>query len=500
MPSDAPNKMFRIKVGKEEIRVEREAGADDIPICKITKDDLQFRTTKVLVDMLRQGRLNDRDEYQILGENLYTILFANKVGAELKAAFQQSGLEFVRVELEFEEGREDLASLPWEYVYLPENSDGGGYFLAQKKKVVLTRRLRMEKSRSLRIDKPPLKVLFVASSPKQKILNLRTGQQEEIDFRVEYDKVLELMQSFDPETIKVTALLPYEKDQNTGQITPRATWKNFVAMLENEEFHAIHFLGHGRWEEKKGTILFMKKDGTPEPMAEDDLASTLDDYQSIRLVFLQACESAFSDPYQAFSGVAQQLAQKKIPAVVGMQYKIHQEVANAFACEFYTALAGKSKVDVALQKARWKIATEHSGSLDRLSFGLPVLYLRESESLFESVVPAAPAASAVSAAPAAKATPLELVTCPWCSSRKNNIDDTFCGECDGSLICTNCQKRVDRSRRSCGKCRAVLTAGRLSGESSTSTLPQGDVLKVAKASTAALGETQAGTAAFGETR
>src|SRR6266567_5057670 len=383
MPSDAPNKMFRVKIGNQ-IRVEREAGADDIPICEIAKHDLQFRTTNILVDMLRQGRLIDRDEYQILGENLYRILLENKIGTALKAAFEQS-LEFLRVELEFEEGREDLSSLPWEYIYLPQDSDGGGYFLAEQNKVVLTRRLRMEKSRSLRIDKPPLKVLFVASSPKESVTNSRTRQDELIDYRVEYDKVLELMQNFDSETIKVTALLPYEKDEKT----PRATWSNFVAMLENEEFHAIHFLGHGRWEGKKGTILFMRKDGTPEPIADSELATTLKDYQSIRLVFLQACESAFSDPYQAFSGIAQQLAQKKIPAVVGMQYKIHQQVANAFACEFYTALAGKYKVDVALQKARRKIAIDFSSSLERLTFGLPVLYLRESESLFDTVAPVA---------------------------------------------------------------------------------------------------------------
>jgi len=480
MPSDAPNRVFRVKVGREEIRVEREAGADDIPICKITKHDtlkhdLQFRTIEVLVDMLRQGRLNDRDEYQILGENLYTILFANKIGAELKAAFQQTGLEFVRVELEFEEGREDLASLPWEYVYLPADEDGGGYFLAQKKKVVLTRRLRMEKSRSLRIDKPPLKVLFVASSPKERVRNSRTGQEEEIEYRVEYEKVLELMKGFDPETIKVTELLPYETDEKSGQPTTRATWQNFVATLENEEFHAIHFLGHGRWDDRKGTILFMKRDGTPQPISEDELASTLDDYKSIRLVFLQACESAFSDPYQAFSGVAQQLAQKKIPAVVGMQYKIHQEVANAFACEFYTALAGKSKVDVALQKARWKIATEHSGSLDRLSFGLPVLYLRESESMFDSVAPP-PVPE--------KTPPSEFVTCPWCASRTNRITDYYCDDCKGSLKCGNCDTRVDRQRGSCGRCNKSLSEGRLPNQVPVP-LPQRDAFEVPKARPAA---------------
>src|SRR5208282_6851868 len=99
---------------------------------------------------------------------------------------------------------------------------GTGYFLADQVKLILTRRLRLDLPlRSLRIDKLPMKVLFVASSPK--------------GFDVEYENVLELLESFGPEMIKVTPLLPYEPDG----ITPKATWLNFTAMVDNEEFHAI---------------------------------------------------------------------------------------------------------------------------------------------------------------------------------------------------------------------------------------------------------------------
>ena len=170
-------------------------------------------------------------------------------------------------------------------------------------------------------------------------------------------------------------------------------------------------------------------------------------FSSLRLVFLQACESAQSDPYQAFSGVAQRLAQKGIPAVVGMQYKILQQVANRFVSVFYESVAQKLTIDAAVQKARRTIVDESSDPAQRLAFGLPVLYLRESDSLF---APSGPANAQV--------TPLSgFVVCPWCSIR-NPVVDKFCLDCMGSLICV-CGVRVEIPRKSCGACNTLLTAG-----------------------------------------
>jgi len=436
MPLDDPIKVFRVKVGKDgTIRVEREQGSEDVRDCAVKVDDLQRRTTQVLVTMLREGRLAGEEEFKVLGANLYRVLFENEIGEAVRKTFYQR-MRFMRVELEFEKGQETLSSWPWEYLYCPEEEGqgGSGYFLADQVKLILTRRLRLDLPlRSLRIDKLPMKVLFVASSPR--------------GFAVEYESVLELLESFGPEMIKVTPLLPYEPDG----ITPKATWLNFTAMVDNEEFHAIHFLGHGKWDAgtKAGTILFMKKDGTLDPRSDNEVATTLMGYSSLRLVFLQACESAQSDPYQAFSGVAQQLAQKAIPAVVGMQYKINQQVANRFAKAFYEALAQRNTVDAALQKARKTISEEFSDQTQRLGFGLPVLYLRESDSMFAPWGPAG----------AQEKAPLsEFVPCPWCQAR-NKVADKFCGNCSGSLVCSNCKTRVDQPRKFCGECSAALIPG-----------------------------------------
>src|SRR5262249_15857331 len=155
---------------------------------------------------------------------------------------------------------------------------GTGYFLAEQVKLILTRRLRLDlPARSLLIDKRPLKVLFVASSPK--------------NHDVEYEGVLEAIKDLGSDNINVTPLLPPDS---------KASWPNFTSMLDIEGFHVIHFLGHGKWDPQKkaGTILFMKKDGTEDPRSESEIARAVMSVTSLKLVFLQACESAQSDPYQ----------------------------------------------------------------------------------------------------------------------------------------------------------------------------------------------------------
>ncbi|HVN79589.1 MAG TPA: CHAT domain-containing protein, partial [Terriglobia bacterium] len=300
MASERPITVFQVIVGKAgTITVAREPRSEDIPICKVIIDKLQQRTTQVLVGMLREGRLKSEEEFKVLGANLYRVLFANEIGKAVTDALYQP-LKLVRVELEFDEEQEILSSWPWEYLYCPEEygQAGSGYFLAGQKRLVLTRRIRLNVSRRQPIDKPPLKVLLVASGP--------TGHP------IEYDKVREAIESPGTEMIKVTALLP---SGEPGKAL-KATWSNFTDMLDAEDFHAIHFLGHGKWDSDKkvGTILFMRKDNTADPRSQDEIATTLMGMSSLHLVFLQACESAESDPYQAFSGVAQQLAQKAIPA------------------------------------------------------------------------------------------------------------------------------------------------------------------------------------------
>src|SRR5689334_15830053 len=100
MASEAPIKVFRVKVGKDTISVERESGGDGVRDCEVKVDDLQRRTTQVLVEMLRAGRLSAEEEFKVLGANLYRVLFENEIGDAVRKTFFQP-MRFMRVELEF---------------------------------------------------------------------------------------------------------------------------------------------------------------------------------------------------------------------------------------------------------------------------------------------------------------------------------------------------------------------------------------------------------------
>src|SRR5262245_56815573 len=139
MASEKPITVFAIVVGEGgSITVTREPRPPDIPACKVKVDKLQERTTKVLVSMLREGRLKGEEEFKVLGANLYRVLFENMVGEAVTEALLKKPAQLVRVELEFGEGQEVLSSWPWEYLYCPEEYGyaGSGYFLAGQKKLV----------------------------------------------------------------------------------------------------------------------------------------------------------------------------------------------------------------------------------------------------------------------------------------------------------------------------------------------------------------------------
>jgi hypothetical protein len=140
------------------------------------------------------------------------------------------------------------------------------------------------------------------------------------------------------------------------------------------------------------------EDGTADWVGEQDLAHVLSDVLAVRLVFLQACESALPSPEQAISGVAMRLAHINIPAVLAMQYRIEQGVANRFAGAFYGALVEGQTIDAAVQQGRIEIAVRARHWAVSRAFGLPVLYLREPEALLARPDPGAAAPPAAGSA------------------------------------------------------------------------------------------------------
>jgi hypothetical protein len=153
----------------------------------------------------------------------------------------------------------------------------------------------------------------------------------------------------------------------------------------------------------------------------------------LKLVFLQACESASAptaDQYVSFSGVASKLAASGVPAVIGMQYRIKAETSTKFASAFYESLIrSNTAVDLAVEKGRQEIQDVHN-DLERLAFGLPVLYLAADHQGLTATVTASRAASV------SRGDTVELSPCPRCQTLLAQ-SDRVCRNCELKLRCVN---------------------------------------------------------------
>jgi len=253
------------------------------------------------------------------------------------------------------------------------------------------------RARPLRVEHPPVRVLFVVASPD-------SADEGEPLAEVQYQRLLEELQDLkrtQDGRIEVMELIsPHRKSKDyVANEAPKATYQKFISAVEDFEPHVIHFVGHGRCTADGGQIAFVGEDYSAAWVADTTLSQGLMDFPETRLVFLQACESALPDPYQAISGVARQLAHRNVPAVVAMQYKVENAVAGLFARAFYGAVAKSHPVDVAVQQGRKEIAAHIGNWAQSRAFGLPVLYLRQSDALLPSepsrlqVMGSSPAAS-----------------------------------------------------------------------------------------------------------
>ncbi len=116
--------------------------------------------------------------------------------------------------------------------------------------------------------------------------------------------------------------------------------------------HVLHFIGHGGFDEDVGGYLVLD-DGRGGPQLAD--AEVLASYlrgSSVRLVVLNACESARTDPTDSFAGVAPRLVQAGLPAVVAMQTFLPDPIAPIFSGAFYRGLADGLPVDAAVAAGR----------------------------------------------------------------------------------------------------------------------------------------------------
>ena len=248
----------------------------------------------------------------------------------------------LRIRLWFKDAPE-LANLPWEYLYR-ENQNR---FLALSHDTPLVRYLGVQE-RIRPSVKLPLRVVVMISNP-----------YSDLDVEREWEA---LRESLSPESGMILELI---KEPTVSALARRAA---------GESFHVFHYIGHGGFDRAvgKGYLALQDDQGREDTLTAEGLSQLMLVNRGLRLVFLNACESARSSEANRFAGVAQGLLEAGVPNVLAMQSRITDRAAITIAGEFYRSLAMNDAVDMALWSARQAIFLKKN----YVEWATPALYMR----------------------------------------------------------------------------------------------------------------------------
>lgn len=163
---------------------------------------------------------------------------------------------------------------------------------------------------------------------------------------------------------------------------PEDTWTDLAEAIRSHPWHVLHIMSHGGFDPDAGCgyVQLSGDDGNAHPISAVDLARLISENPSLRLVVLNACESALTGAEDIFSSTAAKLVREGVAAVVAMQYEITDGAALTFASSFYQRIARGEPVDRAMTLAREAVKIK-KGSLE---WATPVLFLSSEETqIFE---------------------------------------------------------------------------------------------------------------------
>lgn len=301
-----------------------------------------------LVGKVRRGSAQ-LAEMEELGESLFETLFSPEVAAHFLGLLSRVVREevFLLLELDLDEAETpQVAALPWEFLRAPETDVRPAYDLSTHPKVVLSRRRMLWESVQPIASTEILRIQLVISAPTNK---------EEVVYR-EVEKALEEL----PDKFKLLETLHQPDEAKLERV------------LEERQPHILHFIGHGRLCRTRAELALVNSIGYADWLPDTKVGELFQAHRP-QVVFFQACESGAEGSADAFVGVASQVVQHNVPVVVAMQYPVDNNVAVAFAEQFYRRWGEGEPVGVAVQKSRRSLSTKFR---DKRAFAAPVLFMR----------------------------------------------------------------------------------------------------------------------------
>ncbi len=288
------------------------------------------------------------------GQRLFNTVFAGAVRKLWQTRRKQARRQPLRLALRVDaHTARPLRNLPWEYLH----DDTG--FLALDWRTPFSRLPWGLDAEPFEPLTEPLRLLVLIAAP------LELGPDQVLNTGREVDLILTATQAA----------------RKTGQLhlefTRAGSLEELAHSLQEFDPHILHFTGHGVFNpvQDRGYLLMETAEGRPRRVPNGEFASLLAQRaQSLRLVFLAACQSAVAPSTQGFVDLGPALLAADLPAVVAMQHSVFNRSAMDFGSAFYQELAAGAPLDQAVTTARGHLAQNQGRTVD---FATPVLFLAD---------------------------------------------------------------------------------------------------------------------------
>ena len=415
-----PKIAVKFIVDQEQKAVVRIEQTNSPPIkCQMVKaDEKNRRIVRVLRKYLDlqltvdQLQVFDKSDFVVLGELLYELAFNDDNAKSALDYFYRKSIENQEeasfdIFLEFEKAThfEDLAILPWEYMfYKPKDrllqSEVVDPFLAAdaNKKINFYRKypssglFSMDFLQFAISSQRPLKILLIIANPwgsqplqmKMDVLflfdNLVQSHPGLIDIRYlpqpNYDQ--------DILSYELKNGRPFQfGDQDEEKDHP--IFKMAPYHLQDDDIFQpdiIHFVGRGKTSDKHGLYGLVRQEeqqALEGELSDEKFASCLSAAGlNPKLVFLQTNNGGRVVNLEQDGGMAPQLLKNKVPFVIAMQNPIQEKKALDFTRIFYDELLSGADIGKAVTAGRFRLG-QYSGITETQNyahkgFGTPVLF------------------------------------------------------------------------------------------------------------------------------